>query len=466
MAAGISRVNGLMRAENMLLAAQVAHLFGTQELRFGALQMDLWHAVSFAEHRLSTLRRRRTPRNRTWKRRRCGRELRPAHLRALEYQERLLKERISIAKQIGDALAWSLARNDPRYIKLHHRRRSHTLPSGSAVDSYFHILEAAEKSSEYAAVLTDLTRCWGVGDVLILGSRWPVPSSFEAKARRESNGSLSVFLHGHSAAFQVYPDEMERFARVFGAKVPSATFDDRGTRQTKEVDAETKRSFDALTSTFRYATPVLRGNWRSVQGVLSRALSGQKACDLAEPGVAYVAAPLISLDPSTPRESIWELVRRAEIDANPNEWGMWSSVELAYRDELSAVVTPVLAWNLPAAHRAALLFGDIVFVTVARLTVWREAFRRAGVTVDRTEEDGWMLTGFGQEMVFDAFDVERLVAGMMYSATSPQRAAEFVAIQLRHPDQIVVQRYRRSADEPLESLVHRDPATGKWRPIE
>ena len=193
---------------------------------------------------------------------------------------------------------------------------------------------------------------------------------------------------------------------------------------------------------------------------MARAARGILSCDLAEPGLAYVAVPIGKLQPDRPREMLLEILQRAGMEVCDADWEFWPSYLLLQNDAISATTLPFLTWKVSAACRALLMTGDVVLVTVARKTVWQEAFRRADV--ECAEIDGtWKIVGYGHELVYDAFDVERLRNGLAFSGVSPRAVAEYAAINLINPDAFHVQRYRRSADEPLESVFIRDPKTGE-----
>jgi hypothetical protein len=201
----------------MLLAQQAAAIPDAGDLDFHGIQLRLWAVLSDAEQRLSRLRRRRGGRNERWKRLKHAvpGSVRNAHHQALDRQKRALQERISIVRQIGDALVGILARGDMGFVRPLSRRSTHQLPVGKAVDVYFWIVEAAEESGEYRAVLTNLTSCCGVGDALVVGPGWPHPSPFAAKGVPQPDETVPVALHGSSVAFDD-PDELRRFRAVFG----------------------------------------------------------------------------------------------------------------------------------------------------------------------------------------------------------------------------------------------------------
>jgi len=451
MVAALKRRTSWLALENTVIAARVAQSWGNDIFDLHGTQVLLWLDLADCETRLRRLKHRRKRRNRLWKtiRRAVPGETRKAHLDALQWQQEVLQDRISIIKQIGDAFVWNLAIGDPRFVQSLFRKSTHQLPSYPAIDAYFRILEAAEQSSRYQAVLTDLTRCCGVGDVLIRGATWPHPTPFEVKVRTQPDGSLLTALYGNSITFQLDPEDFKHFTEAFGMRAPEpVSFDDRGERQKGEVDAETSRTFKQFRSAVRHAAPVVRRNWRSLEGVIERAAAGICSCDLAETGLAYVTVPFRRIDPARIREMIWEVLRHADVDAGEEDWDLWSSYELLYEEALSAKALPYLLWRVNARCRALLMTGDVLLVSVARKRIWREAFQRAGIGWEEVD-DIWRLTGFGNELTFDAADVERLRTGLAYSGISPKAVAEHAAMNLRNPDGFTVQRYRRSADEPM-----------------
>ena len=76
--------------------------------------------------------------------------------------------------------------------------------------------------------------------------------------------------------------------------------------------------------------------------------------------------------------------------------------------------------------------------------------------VIEAENAEWTLRATGNAIQFDRFDVARLRDGLAYGGVSPRSVAEHAALQLADPEGVHVQRYRRSADEPLAWLFDRN----------
>jgi hypothetical protein len=440
-------------AENLLLGValcdRLAQPNGMSSEQFHAMSVDLWLILTETEKRILQLRQRNKRRNRKWRRsaiaRAASAELRQSHKTAWVKRAELLEERKGLIKQVGDALAWTLALGDPRFIIPLYKPSTHNLPVDHSVDGILRMLEAGAGTSDYLVVPTDLTRCCGIGDFLIRGSRWPCPTPFEAKVKRQSDGTLLSMLHGWNPAFQVDPDEMERFKASFGLTTPErVSFDERGERQKMEVNHSTRDATQSFVDLAKHADPSIKRNWSNLEGVLERAAKGQIACDLVEPGVAYAAAPLRALNPNG---NVWDPViaafSRIGVDVSGGEWETANSVRFMTDPELSPLVLPIALWKIPSRLKAILMTQQVVLVTATRKGIWQAAFRAVRVGLEEQEDGAWKMSAGGRDQLFDCLDVRRLKHGLWYAGVSPRHTATVVSTQLYMPGVVYVDRYGR-----------------------
>lgn len=457
----VARAEAIWRleyAENLLFAIamcdRIAQGGTSDNEHFHAISIHLWLILAETEKQIRHLKRRNKKRSRRWRRsavaRRASAHVRKAHLNAWAKRGELMEERKEIIKQCGDALAWSLGLGDPRFMIPLYKPATHQLPDDHSVDGVLRMLEAGAGSSEYLVVPTDLTRCCGIGDFLIRGAHWPCPSAFEAKVKRQADGTLLSMLHGWNAAFQVYPEELERFKAAFGLTMPKAvSFDERGERQKKEVNRSTRDETQAFVDLAQHADPSIKRNWRNLEGVLERAVMGQIACDIAEPGLAYAAAPLKALNANG---NVWEPIiksfSRIGVDVLDGDWGFTNSLAFITDPELSPLVLPIPLWKISSRLKAVLMAQQVVLVTASRNGIWEAAFRNARVEMVEQEEGTWRMSAAGRDQMFDQFDVWRLKFGLWYAGVSPQHTAAIAAAQLYMPGFVQVDRYGRPDDEP------------------
>lgn len=438
-------------AENVLFGIDLCDILSKpdsmDQQRFHAISVQLWLALADTARRKRLLRERSKRRKRRWRQspiaRRASAVLRKQHLTLWANRAELLEERAGIIKQVGDALVWSLAWGDPRFVMPLYKRVTHELPTDHSVDGVLRMLETAAGTSEYAVVPTDLTRCCGTGDFLIRGATWPYPSPFEAKIKRQPDGTLLCMLHGWHPIFQVRPEELEKFKAAFGLTVPTerVAFDERGERQKVEVRQSTSDAKDSLVSLGTHADPSVARNWGSLEGVIERAAKGQTACDVVEPGLAYAAAPIRAL--GNP-EDIWAPIvtafKQVGIDVLDGDWDLANSLQFIMDGELSPVVTPIPMWKIPPRLKSVLMAGQVVLVTASRKGLWKAAFRAQGVELG--EEGGiWKMSAADREQIFDEPDVIRLKFGLRYAGISPRHTAKIVAAQLQMPGLVHVDRY-------------------------
>ena len=439
-------------AENLLLGFSFCERLSRRDLmdsqEFHSISVELWLALADTEKRMAHLRKRSKRRKRRWRQssavRRASSELRQAHLNEWGLRGLVLEERHAIIKQIGDALAWSLALGDPRFTIPLYKPATHQLPKDHSVDGVFRVLETAAGTSDYLVVPTDITRCCGTGDFLIRGARWPYPSPFEAKVKRQPDGTLLCMLHGWNPVFQVRPEELERFKEAFGLTMPEerVSFDERGERQKVEVHRSTSDAKDSLVSLTQHADPSLKRNWSNLEAVIERAVGGKVACDLAEPGLAYAAAPIRALGDL---DNVWAPIiaafRRIGVDALEGDWKFTKSLEAVLDEELSPVVLPIPLWKISSRLKSVLMAGQVILVTASRTNLWTSAFRAERVELTEEEDGTWRLSAAGRSQVFDAYDVIRLKYALWYAGVSPRHTARTVSAQLYMPGFVYVDRY-------------------------
>lgn len=398
------------------------------------LQEALWAYVADTERELQKLGRRDKRRREWWARTpRLGREAaerRRLHLEQMGRRRAVLEERRQILRCIGDACAWIVLRADPSTIHpLYARDRTHFL----AVDDLGvigprSVMQQAHASGDFLVLNTDLTRCLGVGDLVVVPADggWLRPLVFEVKTRMEGEDHFATWLIG---ARPVLPQEVETLARFSGATGFEVhdpfSLRDREKRQTDEIQEGTRRILRHWMRIENVLDTSCEDHWAKVESVLSGARRAGAACEIAEDGVAYAA---IRNAPGDDAAALMDRMLREVRNAGVRipDYHTFTSVQLRSEDALSAMVLPFLLWKLPPEHRAALLNSELEFFSFVSKDVWRKSFERHGLEWLK-EHDWWRLSRAGRHMTFDPIRVARIRSDAAAAAFSPDAFARAIA---------------------------------------
>lgn len=142
------------------------------------MQTGLRRDLLWVEDRLRTTRARaKELRRRLVARMKSGRASRDAvleHMAALRTRDKVLVLRRMILRQVADAFAWVVLRQDARLILPLYREQTHQLPRGEGLSGPAELGRRAMGSGEFFVVENDLTRCLGVGDLTVVFASRPL----------------------------------------------------------------------------------------------------------------------------------------------------------------------------------------------------------------------------------------------------------------------------------------------------
>jgi len=211
-----------------------------------AAQTGLRKDLLYVESRLRKVRARsKDVQRRLWARAKGGHVSRDAvreHVEALAVRERVLVLRRLLLRQIADAFAWLVLRQDARLILPLYREQTHQLPRAEGLGGPAEIARQAMNSGKFFVIENDLTRCVGLGDLTVVFAdrAWTRPLSFEVKssARPEwkIGGELHVQLyavHSDDPADVELSDEFER--TIGGGPIPAGESLKERPEQTAEL---------------------------------------------------------------------------------------------------------------------------------------------------------------------------------------------------------------------------------------
>jgi hypothetical protein len=172
---------------------------------------------------------------------------------------------------------------------------------------------------------------------------------------------------------------------------------------------------------------VQRNHARSIRNVLERTLMSGSAYDIPEKGLAFVAVRNRTEDSSL--EDFDKLLQRLQSDGFPKGEPHLTIADLGLKDQLSPFVPPIALWPLPAVLRAAMLSGNVFFACVFSSSVWDEALRERGLSLERVANGGWIVTGGRQVLELDRLEAMRIQFGIAFSGVSPQDVASALRAQ-------------------------------------
>ncbi len=98
----------------------------------------------------------------------ASRESVEQHVDALQARERALVLGRHLLRQVADAFAWVVLRQDARVILPLYREQTHELPRREGLGGPAEIARQAMKSGKFFVIENDLTRCLGLGDLTVV----------------------------------------------------------------------------------------------------------------------------------------------------------------------------------------------------------------------------------------------------------------------------------------------------------
>jgi hypothetical protein len=165
--------------------------------------------------------------------------------------------------------------------------------------------------------------------------------------------------------------------------------------------------------------------WRAMGNVLVRAMRDGSSYDLIERGVA-VAAVRATDGANSITRSTDTMERLRELGLTES---LGSAADFLTTAPWSALAAPIPMWPLQERVRVGLLVEDLFCIVVATPSVWRDAFRDAGLELEERGK-GWLLKSTQGSRSLDMVDVLRLTLGVAFSGISPRQAAQDLARSL------------------------------------
>ncbi|HST57684.1 MAG TPA: hypothetical protein VLK84_03280 [Longimicrobium sp.] len=392
------------------------------------------------ERRIRDLRR-RTPRKKRYQaecreadaatRRRIG-----EHNDHARRRDRALITHRNILRQIGDACAWVVLRENARIISvLFDETKQHHLAEGIGLAGPLELAQRAHRSGEFYVIENDLTRCLGTGDITVVrtNGRWLRPLTLEVKSTGEFREGAMLGVHLVTASSDSPVDEMllGDFVRILNMEVREGTQIPRNAiRQSKELLTRSELMLALTTTRATQLGQPTRALWQSLQEVLDEAGERGFAFREVESGVVYLGVDTERAeDPKTFAEHIRTELRTAGYAPDNNPWHAISTEEMRENDATSAYVAPIALWDLRPETRVALLSGRMYFQCIYDPAVWENALREFGIVMQIDPDgDGWVLRKGKQLAQLGAVEVQCIRAGLAFSGMSPTELAE----RIRH----------------------------------
>lgn len=403
------------------------------------LQRAVRKSLLFVEERMATLARRKEYRAGRVKRRfgaapGFGRAL-GEHIKALQYRDAELELQRNLLRQAGDSLAWLALDRQPDVIAPLYAPAPHRLPRQIGIVGVAIIAGEAHRTGKWLAVEADLTRCLGVGDLVIVpfGRRWHRPLVLEVKTKGEYRPEGVADITVHSVVREGGADAtlLDEFNASLGLKpsvgAPLAqTHGPQAERLLEHVQA-----LHAITGlTARRLNVPNDGQWSRLTDVIGRAMDGGSAMSIGEDGVAYVAIRHREGDDvEAAVQAMLDQLRASGFERGQAEYLSSFDFQNEGAGEEAGVVPPIALWDVPATHRVSLLLREVDLSIVIRPGVWREAFAEMGIEFSE-HQGAWIVALDGKRAILSAFVAAKLHNALLIGV-SPREVANSVMAALR-----------------------------------
>lgn len=400
-------------------------LNGVQDaLRVGLLEVEarirLWDATSAVRRKkIKSLKARRGG----------GSPAIGEHLEHRAAYRRLLEEFRQQFRQFGDAVAWIALRHDSRIIVPLFALRTHHLSAGVGIAGPVQVISDGNKSGDFLVLDNDLTRCLGMGDITVLRAdpaEASLPLSLELKS--SLNGSelgegaaITISFAGpvyseksHSKLHADFATALEMNAGTPPGTSPSAS------RQLTQMESRAAMLLRVVGDRPRDTLGVQREHSKSIRNVVDRALFSGSAYDIPEKGLAFLSVRNRSDDDAMTETR--RLLQRLQQDGFPKGEPHLTIADFSLKDQLSPFVPPIALWPIPLEQRASLLSGNVFFACVFSSSIWEDALREQGLSLERIRK-GWVVTGGREVLELDRLEVTRIQYGIAFGGVSPQDVA-------------------------------------------
>ena len=358
------------------------------------------------------------------------------HLTAVGKLEIALGEHRQRVRQLGDGLAWTLLRDDPRIIFPLFAERTHYLTPSTGLAGATQVITEVHKGGELLVIDNDLTRCLGSGDLTVVPAdgRWSIPLSVELKTLDVPEGLevgtlVTVNMSAVVSSDPVHQALHAAFSRAVNANVGRAGSAFPRERDVRQEEEMTKQAELLMSSLVRRPEPIgsQRSLWRSVRNALDRASQTGSAYDVPEIGIAFVAVRNHAEDDAVSETN--RVMARLQRDGFPKGDSFLTIGHLGADDRMSTIVPPVSTWPLTREYRIALLSGDMFLACVFSNALWQKAFETAGLRLD-VKRNHWVIRRKGRAGRFDPLERTKLELGVAFAGVSPRAVADAIADRL------------------------------------
>ncbi len=306
-------------------------------------------------------------------------------------RERLVRHTRDILRQAGDGLAWILLGRNPRIIAPLYEPQKHGVPEGVGLAGVLQVQQLLHDSGLYYALESDLVRCVGVGDLLVIPvggiGLEPLPLELKSSGELVEGAQIGIGIITAYSGAESHARTYEGVVQVLGtAEWENPRVNPRAERQAAELERRTTGMFRLTRSGAQVLRTPAAPHWRVMEKVLNQACWREWSLDLAEEGVfkfAVRARPGDNVEGSLLKvfERIHELARVSPSNTHITA----TSTDLDAVDQLSALVLPVVLWPLPRTHRAAILAGELIAGGVRQDGLLERHLARRGITLTEVE---------------------------------------------------------------------------------
>ncbi len=408
------------------------------------MQTGVRRNLLFVEGRMKTLVERRRTRSNRIKRRFGTRSgfgtAIGGHLAALRERDAELELQRNLLRQAGDTLAWLALDREPDVIAPLYSPASNRLPREIGLVGVVILAREAHRTRKWLAVETDLTRCLGVGDLVVVpfGRKWSRPLVLEVKTAGEYREGGVADITVHSVVLEGGADAtlLSEFNESLGLRHSEGT----PLAETHPVQAERLREHvELLHAVTGLAVRRVRApdesRWSRLNRVASGALDRGYRVEIAEDGVAYVGIRRHDGDDqSAAVQKVFAQLSERGYQQGEAEYISSNDFQLENAGVSATAVPPIALWELPVDQRVAILMRELDFSIIVKPTVWRDAFVAQGIDfVERGRV--WLVSLDGRSAVFPAFVAAKLHNALLVGISPGEIAAAVVEVLKSQPRQ-------------------------------
>lgn len=355
-----------------------------------------------------------------------------AHLDLVRCRESALLIQRNILRQIGDTIAWSILLREPRVIAPLYAPRSNQVSTGVGLGGVVKLQADIHATRRFTAIDADLTRCLGIGDLIIVpnGRPWRMPLAVEIK----SKGILELGANVEISAVAAIGRDSEtaqafaELADLLGLREDNTpTKSPRAQRQVEELLQRAELLDAASRIVVQEPASPMSLQVQLINDLMREALHEGRALRIVGTDVAYVAIRSVGDDDARASASL--LIEQLKARGFDEECRHMSSDDFQENDDFAPLILPIALWPFDEQVRVALLSRDLMLVAILRKQMWSRAFASAGLEMNEVAGE-WRISSPMGSASFPPFDVERLTVGVAFAGVSPNEVARLVAESL------------------------------------